>query len=56
MSKLAPKNMAASIQAKLTNKARQLKLDPNILRMRYALERFLYRLSLSKYSSRFTLR
>jgi hypothetical protein len=56
MSKLAPKNMAASIHAKLTNKARQLKLDPNILRMRYTLERFLYRLSLSKYSSRFTLK
>lgn len=56
MSKAAPKNMAASIQAKLNHKAGEFKLDPNILRMRYALERFLYRLGLSPYSRRLTLK
>jgi hypothetical protein len=56
MSTPIPKNLATSIQAKLTNKAGELRLDPNILRMRYALERFLYRLGLSPYSDRFTLK
>lgn len=31
MSTPIPKNLAASIQAKLTNKAGELRLDPNIL-------------------------
>jgi len=56
MSNPSPKNISASIHAKLTSKAGKLKLDPNILRTRYALERFLYRLSLSRHSSRFTLK
>jgi hypothetical protein len=50
----SPTNIAASIHAKLTNKAREFKIDPNILRTRYALERFLYRLSLSQYKRRLT--
>jgi len=56
MSNTSTKNIPASIHAKLTNRASELKLDPNILRTRYALERFLYRLSLSMYGSRFTLK
>ncbi len=56
MSKPGPINIAASIHAKLTNKAREFKIDPNILRTRYALERFLCRLGLSKYRRRLTLK
>jgi len=51
-----PTNIAASIHAKLTNKAREFKIDPNILRTRYALERFLYRLGQSQYKRRLTLK
>lgn len=56
MTKKETKNIAASIHAKLTNKAKANKLDVNILRTRYALERFLYRLSLSDYKEKFTLK
>ena len=56
MKKLPPKNIAASVHAKLTRKAQEFKIDPNILRTRYALERFLYRLSQSQYKRRLTLK
>lgn len=49
-------NIAASVHAKLVNKAKENRIDVNILRMRYAIERFLYRLSLSQFSNQFTLK
>ena len=39
---------AASVRARLLNKARSEKLDFNLLLTRYALERILYRLSVSE--------
>ena len=56
MSKQHTTNIAASLHARLVNKARASGLDVNIFRMRYAIERFLYRLSLSKYCNKFTLK
>ena len=49
-------NIAASVHAKLVNQAKENRIDVNILRMRYAIERFLYRLSLSKFCNKFTLK
>ena len=45
-----------SIQQRLLNRARELKLDINILRVRYSLERFLYRLGHTKHKERFVLK
>ena len=56
MTRTSPKNLAASVHAKLNNKAKENKLDVNILRTRYALERFLYRLSISTHKEKFTLK
>jgi hypothetical protein len=42
------RNVAASVRARLLNKARAEKLDFNLLLTRYALERVLYRLSVSE--------
>ena len=56
MSKTKPKNIAASIRQKLLNKARQGKRPFNELLQYYAMERFLYRLSTSKYSNKFILK
>lgn len=44
-----PRNVAASVRARLLNKARADKQDFNLLLTRYALERMLYRLSISAY-------
>lgn len=49
----APHNKAASVRARLHNKARAEKLDFNLLLTRYALERVLYRLSISEQSGQF---
>ncbi|GHU38034.1 hypothetical protein AGMMS50256_36730 [Betaproteobacteria bacterium] len=38
------RNIAASVRARLLNKARAEKLDFNLLLTRYALERMLYRI------------
>lgn len=56
MKKLSEKNRIASIQAKLLNEAKRLKLDVNIIRIRYTLERLLYRLGISKYREKLTLK
>jgi len=56
VSKQYPVNSAALIHAKLLDKAQEIGIDVNILRMRYAIERFLYRLSLSEYKDKFTLK
>jgi hypothetical protein len=56
LSKINPKNIAASIRQKLLNKARNDKRPFNELLQYYAMERFLYRLSISRYSSKFILK
>jgi predicted nucleotidyltransferase component of viral defense system len=48
--------LPVSIQARLLNHARKQALDYNRVLERYALERFLYRLSQSPYSERFVLK
>ena len=50
------RNVAASVRARLLNKARAEKLDFNLLLTRYALERVLYRLSISEQSGQFLLK
>jgi hypothetical protein len=50
------RNIAASIRQRLLNKAREEKRPFNELLQYYAMERFLYRLSLSPYKNRFILK
>jgi len=50
------RNIAASVCARLLNKARTEKLDFNLLLTRYALERMLYRLSISEQRGQFLLK
>lgn len=44
------KNLAASIRARLLNRARAEDIEFNLMLTRYALERLLYRLSMSAWS------
>ena len=50
------KNISASVRARLLNKARAGKLDFNLVLTRYALERILYRLSVSQQRDQFLLK
>lgn len=50
------RNIRASIRDRLLNKARAEKLDFNLLLTRYALERMLYRLSISEHREQFLLK
>jgi hypothetical protein len=50
------RNIGASIRDRLLNKARAEKLDYNLLLTRYALERMLYRLSISEQRDQFLLK
>jgi hypothetical protein len=50
------RNIGASIRDRLLNKARAEKLDYNLLLTRYALERMLYRLSISDQRDQFLLK
>lgn len=52
----SPKNVAASVRQRLLNRARADKRPFNELLQYYAMERFLYRLSLSKHAERFILK
>jgi hypothetical protein len=52
----ATKNIGASIRARLLNRARADKVDFNLMLTRYALERLLYRLSVSERSNEFLLK
>lgn len=52
----SPKNIAASIQARLLQRSRQLNVDHQVTLFRFAGERFLYRLSASKYADKFILK
>lgn len=51
-----PRNLGASIRARLLNVARQRDLENNLLLTRYALERLLYRLSTTTHRDRFALK
>ena len=53
---MSGRNLAASIRDRLLNKARAEKLDYNLLLTRYALERMIYRLSISAERDRFLLK
>ena len=50
------RNIAVSVRARLLSKARAEKLDFNLLLTRYALERMLYRLSVSEQRGQFLLK
>jgi hypothetical protein len=50
------KNKSASARAKLMNIARAGGIDFDMLLLRYFQERFLYRLSISKFSNHFVLK
>ncbi len=50
------KNVAASVKQRLLNLSRDEGIDPNLLFTRFALERFLYRLSCSPHAKQFTLK
>ncbi len=47
---------ARSVQARLARHARDIGVDPNLVLTRFAVERFLYRLSRSPYSEQFILK
>lgn len=49
-------NLAASIRARLLNRAKATKEDFNLILTRYGLERLLYRLSVSPHAERFLLK
>jgi len=51
-----PVNLAASIHRRLLNLSKQAGEDFNLLLVRYASERFLYRMSRSRYSGQFVLK
>ena len=53
---MSARNISASVRDRLLNKARTEKLDFNLLLTRYALERMLYRLSISKQRDQFLLK
>ena len=53
---MSARNISASVRERLLNKARAEKLDYNLLLTRYALERMLYRLSISKQRDQFLLK
>jgi hypothetical protein len=48
--------LARSVQVRLARHAREIGVDPNLVLTRYAVERFLYRLSRSAHAERFVLK
>ncbi|MDB5322809.1 MAG: hypothetical protein JWN40_4440, partial [Phycisphaerales bacterium] len=50
------RNVAASVRARLLNEAKRARTDYNQLLIRYAIERLLYRLSVSRYREAFVLK
>ena len=52
----APKNMGVSIRERLTQRARERRENAQLLMTRYAIERVLYRLSISPHRNRFVLK
>jgi len=56
MAKKSKKSSAASVKQRLLNLARQSQSDFGIVLLAYALERLLYRLSISQHSQNFVLK
>ncbi len=56
MSKRNPEHIDVSVHQRLLNLSRERKEDFNLILTRYAIERFLYRLSCSEYAERFVLK
>ncbi|MFH0938527.1 MAG: nucleotidyl transferase AbiEii/AbiGii toxin family protein [Planctomycetota bacterium] len=56
MTKGKPTDIAASIRQKLLNLAEKTGYNPNFIWSRYAIERLLYRLSISEFSEEFVLK
>jgi hypothetical protein len=52
----APEGLPVSVQVRLVQHAKATGIDPNVVLARYAAERFLYRLSRSRYADRFVLK
>ena len=52
----SPKNMGASVRARLTDKARARGDDVQFILLRFAIERLIYRLAQSRYSDEFILK
>lgn len=50
------RNVAASVRARLLTRARETKQDFNLVLTRYAIERLLYRISISKHADQFLLK
>ena len=50
------RNVAASVRARLLNRARETRQDFNLVLTRYAIERLLYRISISKHANQFLLK
>lgn len=50
------RNVAASVRARLLNRARDTKQDFNLVLTRYAIERLLYRISISPHADQFLLK
>ena len=48
--------LARSVQVRLARHAREIGVDPNLVLTRYAVERFLHRLSRSPHAERFVLK
>lgn len=53
---MSERNVAASVRARLLNRARETRQDFNLVLTRYALERLLYRLSISPHADQFVLK
>lgn len=52
----AREGLARSLQAKLSQHAKRIGADPNLVLTRYAVERYLYRLSRSAHTEKFVLK
>jgi len=50
------RNVAASVRARLLTRARETKQDFNLVLTRYAIERLLYRISVSNHADQFLLK
>lgn len=53
---MTERNVAASVRARLLNLARESKQDFNLVLTRYAIERLLYRISISQHANQFILK
>ncbi len=56
MSNPNPVNMAASVEARLKNITVERKIDYRFILIRYAMERFFHRLSISPFADQFVLK